>query len=64
MSGKDDTAKDTGKDTAQDAVKDTAQEPERDLAEGQREDGLVIEPGEALDRDLREHELPDRAEQG
>ena len=55
MSGTDHTAKDT--------AEDAAQEPERDLAEGQREDGLVIEPGEALDRDLREHELPDRAEQ-
>jgi hypothetical protein len=44
------------------------QEPERgaigDQREDQREDGLVVEPGGELDRDLRRNDVPEEGEQG
>lgn len=44
------------------------QDPERgaidDQGQEQREDGLVVEPGGELDRDLREQDMPAEGEEG
>jgi hypothetical protein len=39
----------------------TEQQPERGPVDDQREDGVVVEPGGELDRDLQEHDLGEQA---